>query len=308
MTSYYRVMLGARSAFAKQCFEGGFIGADFEIGNDLSRDLPDEWRDFNQKYIPVWLDAHPGKTKIAAGLSCGFLWTLAKGIQKGDTVLSPDGQGSYHVGEVIGDYYHVDGDVLPHRRAVHWLDQVIDRAAMSPALKASTGSIGTVSTITQHADEIQALLTGNEKPPLVPSNQEIEDPASFVLEKHLEDFLVQNWSQTDLGKTFAIFEEDGEKVGQQYQTDTGPIDILAVSKDRKELLVVELKKGRASDAVVGQILRYMGYVREVLATEHQTVRGVIIAADDDLRLRRAVSVVPNLAFYRYTVSFKLFKA
>ncbi len=52
----------------------------------------------------------------------------------------------------------------------------------------------------------------------------------------------------------------------------------------------------------------MGYVREVLATEHQTVRGVIIAAGDDLRLRRAVSVVPNLAFYRYAVSFKLFKA
>ena len=58
----------------------------------------------------------------------------------------------------------------------------------------------------------------------------------------------------------------------------------------------------------GRGLRYMGYVREVLATEHQTVRGVIIAAGDDLRLRRAVSVVPNLAFYRYAVSFKLFKA
>jgi len=37
------------------------------------------------------------------------------------------------------------------------------------------------------------------------------------------------------------------------------IDILAVSKDQKELLVVELKKGRASDVVVGQIQRYMGF-------------------------------------------------
>ena len=308
MTSYYRVMLGAGSMFAKQCFAGGFIGADFEIAQDLSRDLPDEWKDFNKKYIPVWLDAHPGKTKVAAGLSCGFLWTIAKGIQKGDMVLSPDGTGSYRVGEVIGDYYHVEDGVLPHRRGVHWLDQAIDRAAMSPALKASTGSIGTISTVTQYAEEIKALLTGTDKPPLVPTDEDIEDPATFILEKHLEDFLVQNWAQTDLGKTFVIFEEDGEKVGQQYQTDTGPIDILAVSKDKKELLVVELKKGRASDAVVGQILRYMGYVREVLATEHQTVKGVIIALEDDLRLKRAVSVVPNVAFYRYAVSFKLFKA
>ena len=74
------------------------------------------------------------------------------------------------------------------------------------------------------------------------------------MEKHLEDFLVMNWAQTDLGKTFDIYEEDGESVGQQYQTDTGPLDILAVSMDKSQLLVVELKKGRASDVVVGQTL------------------------------------------------------
>ena len=79
------------------------------------------------------------------------------------------------------------------------------------------------------------------------------------MEKHLEDFLVENWASTDLGTTYDIYEEDGELVGQQYPTDTGPLDILAISKDKKRLLVVELKKGRASDVVVGQTLRYMGY-------------------------------------------------
>ncbi len=308
MTSYYRVMLGAGSVYAKQCFAGGFIGADFEIRQDLSPDISDEWKEFNKKYIPIWLESHPGKSKIAAGLSCGFLWTIATGIQKGDKVLSPDGSGAYRVGEVIGDYYHMDEGFLPHRRAVHWLDQSIDKADLSAALKGSAGSIGTIANVTQHAEEIQLLLSGSTPPPLVPVDQGVEDPATFVLEKHLEDFLVQNWAQTELGKTFAIFEEDGEKVGQQYQTDTGPIDLLAVSKDKKELLVVDLKKGRASDAGVGQLLRYMGYLREVLATEHQTVKGVIVAQEDDLRLRRAVSVVPNVNFYRYAVSFKLFKA
>ena len=91
------------------------------------------------------------------------------------------------------------------------------------------------------------------------------------------------------------------------QTDTGPLDILAISKDKRRLLVVELKKGRAADAVVGQVLRYMGYVKEVLAEADQAVLGVIIAKDDDTRIQRALSMSPNVSFYRYQVSFRLQK-
>lgn len=135
----------------------------------------------------------------------------------------------------------------------------------------------------------------------------LKDAAAFAMEKHLEDFLVQNWSQTELGRDFDIYEEDGERVGQQYPTDTGPLDVLAISKDKTRLLVVELKKGRASDSVVGQVMRYMGFVKDELAEPGQTVHGVIIAEDDDQRIRRALSVVQNITFYRYQVSFKLVK-
>jgi restriction system protein len=131
--------------------------------------------------------------------------------------------------------------------------------------------------------------------------------SEFALERHLEDFLVQNWRNTELARRYDIYEEDGELVGQQYETDTGRIDVLAVSKDRKEILVVELKKGRVSDTVVGQIQRYMGYVKEELAEEGQAVKGVIIALEDDIRLRRALSVAPNIEFYRYKVRFELYK-
>ena len=110
-------------------------------------------------------------------------------------------------------------------------------------------------------------------PTLVSTDPSVEDASAFALEKHLEDFLVENWSQTELGKEFDIFEEEGERVGQQYPTDTGPLDILAVSKDKKRLLVVELKKGRASDAVVGQALRYMGFVQEELAAGQVNANG-----------------------------------
>jgi len=100
---------------------------------------------------------------------------------------------------------------------------------------------------------------------------------------------------------------DGELVGQQFPSDTGPIDILAISKDKQELLVVELKKGRVSDNVVGQIQRYMGYVKEELAENGQTVKGVIIGLDDDLRIKRALSVTNNIEFYQYKVNFTLYK-
>jgi restriction system protein len=308
MKNYYRLMLGRKSIHAEECFAGNFVGVDFEIPQDLTHKLPEEWRAFNREFIPIYLEGHPDKTKIGAGLACGALWTVSKGVKTGDVVLCPDGSGRYRVGEVTGDYSYLPGGVLPHRRPVRWLSQIIDRADMSEELQHSTGSIGTVSNITGYWDEIEKLLGGGPTSTLVSTDETVEDPAAFAMEQHLEDFLVQNWAHTDLGKEYVIYEEEGERVGQQYATDTGPLDILAISKDKKSLLVVELKKGRASDVVVGQTLRYMGYVQAELAEEGQSVRGVIIALEEDPRIRRALAMVPSVTFYRYQISFKLVKA
>jgi restriction system protein len=307
MKNYYRIMLGKKSIHAEECFKGNFIGADFGIPMDLTEKLPDNWRDFNKKFIPIYLEKHPDKSKVAAGLACGFLWTIAKGIQQDDIVLCPNGEGSYFVGDVVDNYSYHPNEILPHRRIVRWYPKTIDRAVMSESLQNSSGSIGTVSNITKYAEEIENLIAGNRPPIIISTDNTVEDPVTFALEQHLEDFLVQNWKQTELGKKYDIYEEEGELAGKQYPSDTGPIDILAISKDKKELLVVELKKGRASDSVVGQIQRYMGYVLEELAEENQTVKGVIIALEDDIKIRRALKVTNNIEFYRYQVNFKLFK-
>ena len=307
MKSYYRVMLGRTSVHAEECFVGGFIGTVFLYDHDLTNKLPGEWKAFNKKFIPIFLAAHPEKTKISAGLACGAVWTVSKGIQKGDIVLCPDGSGNYRVGEVSGDYYYEAVEILPNRRPVTWLNVSIERKAMSEALRNSTGSIGTVSNVTQHLEEIERLIGGVSVPKIISTDDSIEDPSSFALEAHLEDFLIKNWEHTELGTDYDIYEEDGEKIGQQYLTDTGPLDILAISKDRKRLLVIELKKGKASDAVVGQVLRYMGYVQDELAEADQTVLGVIIAHEDDKKIRRALAMTSNITFYRYQVSFQLVK-
>ena len=300
-------MLGKGSIYSSDCLKEGFIGADFGFEMDLTNKLPENWREFNKEFIPYFLSNHPEKSKVAAGLACGALHTVAKGIHIGDIVLSPNGFGTYLIGEVVSDYFYQPGTILPHRRTVKWFAETIDRSEMSIELKNSTGSIGTVSMITRYASEIDTHLTNNATASIIATDASIEDPTVFALEKHLEDFLVHNWKYTELGKTYDIFEDEGEMVGRQYPSDTGPIDILAISKDKKELLIVELKRGRASDQVVGQIQRYMGYVLQELAEPDQIVKGVIIALDDDLKIRRALSVNNNISFYRYKVSFSLFK-
>lgn len=305
MKNYYRIMLGRGSTYAEEARTGAFIGADFDIDMDLTSKLPDNWREFNKEMIPVWLEKNPTKTKIGAGLSCGQLWTVVKGVLIGDIVLSPHGNGEYLVGEVLGDYEYHSGMNLPHRRKINWFT-TLNRQQMSLELRNSTGSISTVANITKYANELSLLI---EHPGAIisVSDESVVDPSVFALEKHLEDFLVHNWSHTELGNKYDIFMQDGEIIGQQYPSDTGPMDILAISKDGHELLVVELKKGRISDVVVGQIQRYMGYVKDELCEKGQTVTGLIIALEDDLRLRRALSVTTNIEFMTYEVKFKLNK-
>jgi restriction system protein len=303
--SYYRVRLGEGGKNAHECLTGGFIGVDFGVRENLSGKLPDNWRTFNHQFIPVIVAASPGKSRVGAGLNSAALWTVSRGIMIGDLVLSPDATGRLHAGEVAGDYFYEEGGVLPHRRSVTWLPKIIDHTDMSLLLWRAIRGPLTVVNITDHAQEIEGLLEGSSPPVVVSTDESVEDPLSFAMEKHLEDFLVENWGQTGLGAKYDILEVDGEQVGQQYPTDTGPIDILAVSKDRTRLLVVELKKGRASDRVVGQTLRYIGYVQDELAEEGQTVEGAIIAPDYDVGLRRALSVATNVAFYRYEVDFRL---
>ena len=304
---YRRIMLGMKSANAEDAIKGGFICAGFLFGIDLTNRFTENRRDTRSAMIALWKDQNPDKSKVAAGLAIGMLYTICMGANKGDIVMSPTPEGIYHFGEITGDYYYDADYDFPHKRPVRWFDVTVHRSELSLELQNSVGSIGTVSTITKHAAEIEAIIGNQQIPKLIATDETIEDPSVFALEKHLEDFLVANWAQTPLGKTHDIFTEEGEIIGQQYPSDTGPIDILAISKDGKELLVIELKEGRASDSVVGQIQRYMGFVLSELAEENQSVRGVIIALEQDKRIQQALKVAPHIEFYRYEVSFDLKK-
>jgi len=40
-------------------------------------------------------------------------------------------------------------------------------------------------------------------------------------------------------------------------------------------------------------------VQEEIAGEGQKVKGVIIALEDDIKIRRALAVTPNIEFFKY---------
>ncbi|HDP97806.1 MAG TPA: DUF1016 family protein [bacterium] len=129
---------------------------------------------------------------------------------------------------------------------------------------------------------------------------------NFGMEKHLEDFLIANWDKTEIGKKYELIYEEGDLVSQQYQTDVGYIDILAKDKSGKTFLVIELKKGRSADAVVGQVLRYMGWVRKELANG-QKVKGLVIVPDVDKKLEFSLSDQKDINLMTYKIDFKLSK-
>ena len=300
---FFRVMAGRKSVHFEDCLSKGYIGVHFGVDVDLSNDLPENWKEFNKKYIPIYLEKNPGKAKVTAGLACAAIHTMSKSLKIDDYVISPDGKGKYYFGKIISDYKYYPDRPLIHCRDIEWQSKTIDRSEMSEELRNSTGAINSVSNITKYSSELNDFID-NTGISIVSNNEEIEDPSMFALERHLEDFLVENWNNTELAKNYNIYEDD-EVFGQQFQTDTGPIDILAISKDKKELLVIELKKGKASDTVVGQIQRYMGYIKNEFLEEGQTVKGVIIALEGSIKIQRALSVTKDIEFYRYKVNFEL---
>jgi hypothetical protein len=130
--------------------------------------------------------------------------------------------------------------------------------------------------------------------------------AQFGLERHLHEFLRDNWDLTDLGKQWRIYEEDGDpEAGYEYQCDVGRMDLLAQHRTEHRWLVIELKRKQSSDQTVGQVLRYMGWVMEHLAKPADRVEGLIVAHESDVSVSYALKVVPSVALNLYEVEFRL---
>lgn len=137
-------------------------------------------------------------------------------------------------------------------------------------------------------------------------SEDTEEEMEFALEKYLEDFIVENWDRINFGENLTLFKDENGNSGQQYYTDeVGYIDLLAKDKEGN-FVVIELKKGRKNDEVVGQVLRYIGWVRNNLAKRGEKISGLIIVREKDPKLDYAVREIGDKVKIKlYTVTFKL---
>lgn len=153
------------------------------------------------------------------------------------------------------------------------------------------------------------LEISDELEPATPDDQEIEllDPDTlgsreFAFEKDLQNYLVNNLHLLESGLQLYT-SEDSKQTGVEFPAGKRYIDILGVGKDGG-LVVVETKVSRAYDSVVGQLFRYMGWIKQNMANG-RPVRGIIVASNisDDLKL--AASLTENVKLIEYEITFSL---
>jgi RecB family endonuclease NucS len=120
-----------------------------------------------------------------------------------------------------------------------------------------------------------------------------------MLKAHLRDFLAKNLDRIEPG--LRLFEADGRN-GVEFPVDHGRVDLLAVDRDQK-FVVVELKLSQGRYKVLGQILYYMGWVDKHLG--HGPCRGYIIASEISDELSVAASRVVGVNLAKYRMSFAI---
>jgi endonuclease len=153
------------------------------------------------------------------------------------------------------------------------------------------------------AERVDEVLGGVDSGSLEDDNDELRE-ASFAFESELQAFIASNLSAIDVGGARLKLFSDERGNGIEYPTDVGLIDILATDSKDGAFVVFELKRATSADKAVGQIARYMGWIKTHLANG-RPVRGVIVARQTSEHLRYAMVAVPNVTVYEYNVSFVL---
>ena len=149
-------------------------------------------------------------------------------------------------------------------------------------------------------------LSPSEATETTPGDILLKNEQRFGLERHLHEFIRDNWDRLELGREWMIYQEPGdEEAGYEYPCDVGRIDLLAKHKKEPRWLVIELKRNQTSDQTVGQLLRYIGWVKQNLAVGGDEVHGLIICHEADKALHYALSTVPNVELRLYEVEFHL---
>lgn len=282
-------------------------------GNLKTAQYPKEFKSFRMKVsfgqgaqarVP-WISFYTSGMSTSNGYYPVYLlYREAKKLVLSFGVSETNDFGEKWKDEILGDS-KVISDVIdnPPRYGNSWVYKIYDVSDFSKDCQFSTNG-KSVSDLEMHThlDEILNLFSRNLDQAVVEVNSPI-GAGLFYMEKQLEDFIIENWETTPLSENLELIYEEGVLKSQQFKTGIGPIDILAKDKKTGNFVVIELKRNQTSDDTVGQILRYMGWVKENL--KDPNVRGLIIAGKYDDKLHYAQSMMNTIDVFLYEVAFSL---
>lgn len=130
----------------------------------------------------------------------------------------------------------------------------------------------------------------------IQTEEEVADePNEFAYERDLKNFLAKNLQI--LGADIKLY-EDEDINGIEFPVGGRFIDILAVDGNN-DYVVIELKVSRGYDRVIGQLLRYMAWIKNNMAEPGQNVKGVIVARSISEDLLLASSLISNIKLFEY---------
>ena len=128
-----------------------------------------------------------------------------------------------------------------------------------------------------------------------------EASSEFAYEHDLRDYLARNLHIIE--PSLRLYSEEGI-TGVEFPVGGRYVDILAVDGSGN-YVVIELKVSKGYDRVIGQLLRYVSWIKKNHAEPGQQVRGIIIAKKISEDLRLACSELPSVSLYEYALSVEV---
>ena len=289
--------------------------------NLKSSQYPKEYLDLDVKFSfgmgsPAkisWASIHNNDIRNTKGINCVYLYykeenilVLAYGIMEafvgGDTWSNEVSDNN----PTIAEYFETNSLKKPYRYGDSYVFKSYEPKLENGTISFIDHKNGNTISGDQFIKDLNQLVEYYGK--II--NIEIKNEDSsysqglFYMESQLEDFIINNWQSTELGKKYDLIYENGDLISKQYKTDIGIIDILVKDKKDKNHVVIELKRNQTSDDTFGQLTRYMGWVKRHLKDDN--VKGIIIAGKYDKKLDYALEYAPfDTDVFIYNVSFTL---
>ncbi len=171
--------MGSGGEYVKAGKHGSFIALGWNETGNLSAIVSLDADTAKEQLTSKYIELKKGESRVSIGQTVGQLLRFIH-MTEGDITLVPDGEKStVLIGKIIGNYYFDEAASglcnYKHKRNVEWISE-IPRNKFSTGLRNSLGSLLTLSSLDEHASEIERLIGETDTDGI-----EIEDSGEYEI-------------------------------------------------------------------------------------------------------------------------------